>query len=302
MSSRFEYETPIEPQIHAGRIYFHVSGNNMKLAGFYCTIDLVVGERHFLLDSTIAVSKRLPGTAKRTRPTLGADVKNSIAARSSPYRSKSVGSLADRRVWQKGIRHLKRNDSILARIIGRVGPVEFELDDDPYEAVVGSIIFQQLAGSAAQAILKRFKQLYGGRLPSPREYLSTDVQKLRGSGLSPQKISYIKDLAERLESGILDLKKLEKLPDEEALNELDKVRGIGRWTAEMFLMFKLGRTDVLPVDDLGLRKAVQKAYRLRKLPKRERFEQLAEKWHPYSSISAFYLWKSMEKTEAPAKW
>ena len=197
---------------------------------------------------------------------------------------------------------MKRNDPILARIIGRVGPVRFELDDDHYEAVVGSIIFQQLAGSAAQAILNRFKQLYGGRIPSPREYLATDVEKLSSSGLSPQKISYIKDLAERLESGALDLKRLENLPDEEALSELDNVRGIGRWTAEMFLLFTLGRTDVLPVDDLGLRKAVQKAYRLRKLPSRDRFEQLAEKWHPYSSISTFYLWKSMEKPEAPAKW
>ncbi len=95
---------------------------------------------------------------------------------------------------------------------------------------------------------------------------------------------------------------MENLPDEEALNELDNVRGIGRWTAEMFLIFMLGRTDVLPVDDLGLRKAAQKAYMLRKLPKRDRFEQLAEKWHPYSSISTLYLWKSMEKSEAPAKW
>jgi len=91
---------------------------------------------------------------------------------------------------------LKRSDPILARIIDRVGPVKFELDDDHYEAVVGSIIFQQLAGSTARAILNRFKQLYGGRVPSPREYLSTDVEKLRGSGLSPQKISYIRDLAE----------------------------------------------------------------------------------------------------------
>jgi DNA-3-methyladenine glycosylase II len=213
-----------------------------------------------------------------------------------------MGSLADRRVWQKGIRHLKRNDPILAGIIGKVGPVKFELDDDHYEAVVGSIIFQQLAGSAARAILNRFRQLYGGRVPSPREYLATDIEKLRSSGLSPQKISYIKDLAERLESGVLDLKRLENVPDEEALNELDNVRGIGRWTAEMFLLFKLGRTDVLPVDDLGLRKAAKKAYRLRKLPNRDRFEQLAQKWHPYSSISSVYLWKSMEKPEAPAKW
>src|SRR2546427_228840 len=119
---------------------------------------------------------------------------------------------------------------------------------------------------------------------------------------APYRSKSVGSLAERLENGTLDLKRLESLPDEEALSELDKVRGIGRWTAEMFLIFKLGRTDVLPVDDLGLRKAAQKAYRLRKLPTRDRFEQLAEKWHPYSSISTFYLWKSMERPEAPAKW
>lgn len=176
------------------------------------------------------------------------------------------------------------------------------MDNDHYEALVGSIIFQQLAGSAAQAILNRFKQLYGGRLPSPREYLSTEERKLRGAGLSPQKISYIKDLAERLENGSLDLKKLEGLSDDDAIRELDEVKGVGRWTAEMFLIFMLGRTDVLPVDDLGLQKAAKRIYKLRKLPTRERFERLAEKWHPFSSISTLYLWRSTEKPDTPAKW
>jgi len=222
--------------------------------------------------------------------------------RQVPYRSESVGSLADPRVWQRGVRHLKNKDPVMARIIRVTGPIRFELDDDHYEAIVGSIIFQQLAGSAARAILNRFKGLYGGRLPSPREYLSTSIDKLRGCGLSPQKISYIKDLAERLEDGRLDLIRLEELSDEEAMRELDAVHGIGRWTAEMFLMFKLGRTDVLPVDDLGLRKAVKQAYKLRKLPSRKRFEELAVDWHPYSSISTLYLWKSGEKPDTPAKW
>src|SRR5215472_1567922 len=199
--------------------------------------------------------------------------KKRIKPGSKPYRSESAGSLSDPKVWRKGERHLKKNDPVLARIISKARPIKFELDDDHYEAIVGSIIFQQLAGSAARAILNRFKELYGGRLPSPREYLSTEESKLRSSGLSPQKISYIKDLAERLESGRLDLKKLENLSDDEAMRELDDVRGIGRWTAEMFLLFKLGRTDVLPVDDLGLQKAVKIAYRLRKLPSRKRFEE-----------------------------
>jgi len=221
---------------------------------------------------------------------------------SFPFRSASAGSLADPNVWRIGVRHLKRRDPILAQIISRAGPLRFELDDDHYEAIVGSIIFQQLGGSAGRAIVDRFKGLCGGRLTSQSEYLSTDIHRLRKAGLSPLKISYLRDLAERLMDGRLDLKRLEGLSDEEAMRELDAVRGIGRWTAEMFLIFKLGRTDVLPVDDLGLRKAAKRAYRLRKLPSRERFERLAVNWHPYSSISTLYLWRSTEKPEAPAKW
>src|SRR5260370_17003295 len=132
------------------------------------------------------------------------------------------------------MRHWKGGDTILAQIMSRVGRVSFEWDDDNYEAVVGSMTYKQLEGSPARAILNRFKQLYGGRIPSPREYLSTDVEKLRGSGLSPQKISYIKDLAERLENGTLDLKRLENLPYEEALNQLPAVTGIARSTPKIF--------------------------------------------------------------------
>src|SRR5713226_2665635 len=190
------------------------------------------------------VSKRLPRTSGSSMHLGKSTVKNAISSRPAPYRSKSVGSLADRRVWQRGIQHLKRNDPILARIISRVGPVKFELDDDHYEAVVGSIIYQQLAGTAARAILNRFKQLYGGRIPSPKEYLATRTAKLRKSGLSPQKISYLRDLCKRLENHSLDLRKLSTLSNEEIVKELDNVRGIGRWTAEMFLIFMLGRTDV----------------------------------------------------------
>src|SRR2546425_11928100 len=140
------------------------------------------------MHSMTTISKRLPRTPKPAGPAAKSAVKNAISSRPATYRSKSVGSLADRRVWQRGVRYLKRNDPILARIIDRVGPITFELDDDHYEAVVGSIIYQQLAGSAARAILNRFKQLYGGRVPSPREYLSTNVEKLRVSGVFPQKI------------------------------------------------------------------------------------------------------------------
>jgi DNA-3-methyladenine glycosylase II len=211
-------------------------------------------------------------------------------------------NLAEKRVWTRGMKHLRKNDPRLANIIDRLGPYEFRLDDDHYEALVGSIIFQQLAGASARAILNRFKQLYEGKILRPREYLKTEEKHLRASGLSPQKIRYIRDLSERIEQGVLDLKKLTDLPDEDVVKVLDEVKGIGRWTAEMFLIFVLGRTDVLPVDDLGLRKAAQKTYRLRKLPTKEKFEQLSKSWHPYRSIATLYLWRSQEKPQDPVKW
>jgi DNA-3-methyladenine glycosylase II len=211
-------------------------------------------------------------------------------------------NLAEKQVWTQGMKHLKKNDLTLAKIIDRLGPYEFRLDADHYEALVGSIIFQQLAGAAARAILNRFKEIYNGKIPRPRQYLDTEEKRLRASGLSPQKIRYIRDLSERIENGALNLEKLSYLPSDEVVKKLDEVRGIGRWTAEMFLIFVLGRTDVLPVDDLGLRKAAQKTYRLRKLPTKEKFEQLSKKWHPYCSIATLYLWRSQEKPQDPVKW
>ena len=211
-------------------------------------------------------------------------------------------NLAEKQVWIKGIKHLKKNDPALAKIINRLGPYKFSLDDDQYEALVGSIIFQQLAGAAAQAILNRFKQVYGGKIPTPRQYLDTEERHLRVSGLSPQKIRYIRDLSERVENGVLDLNQLSNLPSDDVVKQLDEVRGIGKWTAEMFLIFVLGRTDVLPVDDLGLRKATQKTYRLRKLPTKEKFDELSKKWHPYCSIATLYLWRTQEKPKDPVKW
>ena len=200
------------------------------------------------------------------------------------------------------MKHLRRNDRKLGKIIDRLGPYKFRLDDDYYEALVGSIVFQQLAGSAAQAILNRFKHIYGGKIPRPREYLETKETQLRASGLSPQKIRYIRDLSERIENGVLDLKRISGLPSTEVVKELDEVKGIGRWTAEMFLIFAMGRADVLPVDDLGLQKAAKKNYRLRKLPTKEKFEQLSKNWHPYCSIATLYLWRSQEKPADPVKW
>ncbi len=211
-------------------------------------------------------------------------------------------SLTDKEKWHAGIRHLKSRDRVLAKLIDKVGPFDFQLEKGYYESLVGAIIFQQLAGSAAQAILNRFKQLYRGRTPRPEKYLTTSNAKLRSAGLSPQKISYIRDLCQRMVKGQLDLEALKNERDEEVVRQLDAVRGIGRWTAEMFLIFVLGRTDVLPVDDLGLQKAAKRIYKLHKLPSNERFDKLAKSWHPYCSIATLYLWRSREKPGDAVKW
>jgi DNA-3-methyladenine glycosylase II len=204
-------------------------------------------------------------------------------------------SIAERAVWRAGMQHLKRRDPVLGKVVSRVGPVEFELDGRGYEALVESIMYQQLAGSAARAILDRFKGLYGGQIPRPQDYLATKDQVLRSAGLSRQKIAYIRDVCERMVKGQLDFKGMARLSDDGVVQELDAVKGVGRWTAEMFLIFVLGRRDVLPVDDLGVQKAVKKLYRLRKLPDRKKFEKLAVNWHPYCSIATLYLWRSTDK-------
>ena len=192
------------------------------------------------------------------------------------------------------MRHIQKQDPVLGKVVRSISPIDFEMDDGHYEALVGAIIYQQLAGAAARAILERFKKIYGGKIPDPKQYLSTPESKLRASGLSPQKISYIRDLCERIVKGSLDLPSLTHLPDEMAVERLDEIRGVGRWTAEMFLLFVLGRKDVLPVDDLGVQKAVKRIYHLRKLPSKKKFEQLAKNWHPYCSIATLYLWRSGE--------
>lgn len=211
-------------------------------------------------------------------------------------RNRGFESLADKKVWLKAVRHIKKNDSTLAKLIAKHGIISSNWGpSNPYEAIVQSFIYQQIAGSAADAILEKFKGLYGGRLPSPRVFLETPKSRVRRSGISPQKYSYIKDLCERLVRGELDLKGLAKLPDEEVIAVLDDVKGIGRWTAEMFLIFSLRRVDVFPMDDLGIQNAVRKVYRLRRIPSRERLREISDRWIPYRSIASLYLWRSQDQ-------
>jgi DNA-3-methyladenine glycosylase II len=196
---------------------------------------------------------------------------------------------------QDALRHLSSADARLAGVIRSVGRYTIKTGGEPFQSLVEAIMYQQLAGSAADAIHSRFMKLYGGRFPAPARLLSTSEEMLRSVGLSGRKVEYIRDLAGRVDRGQLDLEGLAAMEDERVVNQLIEVKGIGRWTAEMFLIFCLGRPDVLPVGDLGLCKAVQKTYMLRVLPLPEKMEKIALPWRPYRSVATWYMWKSLEK-------
>jgi DNA-3-methyladenine glycosylase II len=201
--------------------------------------------------------------------------------------------MADHR---KSIRHLKRSDPVLATIIDAVGPCRMQLrtEGTHFEALTRSIVFQQLSGKAAGTILSRFNDLYPDRSPSPEAVLATSDEQLRSVGLSRQKIGYMRDLATKVISGELPLDKVEEMTDDDLIDHLVQVKGIGRWTAQMFLMFRLGRPDVLPELDLGIQNAIKKAYRKRKRPVPKDVKKIGAKWSPYSSVACWYLWRSLE--------
>ena len=194
---------------------------------------------------------------------------------------------------QQAVAHLRRADDVLGRVIDAVGECTFRPQGEPYESLMRAILYQQLAGAAAAAIERRFLSLYDGRTPSPGELVSTTDEALRGAGLSRQKVSYLRDLALKFADGAVDTAALPSLPDEEVIERVTEIRGIGRWTAEMLLMFCLGRPDVLPVDDHGLRRSVQLAYALAELPDAKSLQSLAEPWRPYRSVATWYLWRSL---------
>jgi DNA-3-methyladenine glycosylase II len=201
------------------------------------------------------------------------------------------------------IRHLKRVDPVLAAVIDRVGPCRLEprREGTHFDALVRSIVYQQLSGKAAATILSRVHDLYGGRSPTPAELLATPDATLRAAGLSRQKLSYLKDLAEKVEGGLVPLAAdaIDHLTDDEIIERLVKVKGIGRWTVHMFLIFRLGRPDVLPELDLGIQNAIKRAYRMRKQPRPKDVLRIGKKWAPHSSIASWYLWRSLENAGPP---
>jgi DNA-3-methyladenine glycosylase II len=203
-------------------------------------------------------------------------------------------SIGNPRLLKKAVEYLRQKDPVLAKVIEAQEKLRFAPEGEMFQSLVESILAQQLAGAAASAITGRVKALYPGEVITAAALHSTPVRKLRKAGVSPQKIRYLKDLSRRVVKGQLDLELLKEKTDQEMLEALDEVLGIGPWTIHMLMLFTLGRPDVLPVDDLGIRKAIQKVYSLSEMPKKDEIEELAKNWHPYSSVASLYLWRYLD--------
>jgi len=194
---------------------------------------------------------------------------------------------------RKAIDHLKKSDPVLCAIIERVGPCRMEFGPPEFHSLAEAIIYQQLNGKAAVTIFKRFAALAGEPLTA-QGVLKLSEAQMRSVGLSRQKSSYLRDMAERAVRGELDFSSLPEMTDDEVIKHLTQVKGVGVWTAHMFLMFTLRRPNVLPTGDYGIQMAIRKHYKKRKLPKPEQMDKIAKPWEPYRSVACWYLWKSMD--------
>jgi DNA-3-methyladenine glycosylase II len=194
---------------------------------------------------------------------------------------------------RKAINHLKKSDAILAAIIERVGPCRMEFGVPEFHSLAEAIVYQQLNGKAAITIFKRFTAVAGDPVKPEGILKLTDAQ-LRAVGLSKQKSSYLKDMARRAISGELDFTRLPEMTDDEVIKHLTQVKGVGVWTAHMFLMFTLKRPNVLPTGDYGIQAAMKKHYKKRKMPKPEVMAKIAKAWEPYRSVACWYLWRSLD--------
>jgi DNA-3-methyladenine glycosylase II len=193
-------------------------------------------------------------------------------------------------MFTKAQRHLARRDPVLKQLIKQVGPCTLQHDPDGFAVLVRAIVAQQISSKAARSISARLAEAVGEIRPKP--LLKAKEEALRAAGLSAAKVRAVRDLAEKVHSGTVPLDRLPELPDEEVIELLLPVRGIGRWTAEMFLIFSLGRFDVLPVGDFGLREGVRRQYGLEEHPAKDELIDMAEPWRPYRSIATWFLWRS----------
>jgi DNA-3-methyladenine glycosylase II len=194
---------------------------------------------------------------------------------------------------RSAIGHLKKSDPILAAIIERVGPCRMEFGPPEFHSLAEAIVYQQLNGKAAITIFKRFSALTGEPV-TPQGILKLTDAQLRSVGLSKQKSSYLKDMSERAVRGDLDFSRLHEMTDDEVIKHLTQVKGVGVWTAHMFLMFTLRRPDVLPTGDYGIQAAMKRHYKKRKMPKPVQMEKIAKAWRPYRSVACWYLWRSLD--------
>jgi DNA-3-methyladenine glycosylase II len=195
---------------------------------------------------------------------------------------------------RQAIRHLQAADPVMGGIIARVGPYRIEFRDPGFETLVKSIVNQQLSGRVAAVIFGHLAAAVPEGLLTPENILALRPAKMRKLGLSKQKTAYIRDLARRTRDGAVDFAALSALPDAEVIERLTQVKGVGVWTAHMFLIFALRRTNVLPTGDLGIRAAIRKAYGLAELPKPAEIDDIGKRWHPYCTVAAWYLWRSLE--------
>src|SRR5277367_4926249 len=213
---------------------------------------------------------------------------------------------------QRALNHLKKSDPVMRAIIERIGPCRMQFGPAEFHSLAEAIVYQQLNGKAAETIFKRFAALAGEPL-TPEGILKLSDEKMRDAGLSKQKSAYLKDLAAKTSSGLLDFARLPELPDAEVVEHLTQVKGIGAWTAQMFLIFSLKRENVLPTGDFGVRMAMYKHYldvqrapaakksaaakkskKKIKLPPPEQMEKIAKCWEPYRSVACWYLWRSLD--------
>ncbi len=194
---------------------------------------------------------------------------------------------------KEAIEHIKRADPVLSAIIDRVGEYRIQFRDPNFETLVKSIIYQQLSGRVASVIFERLAKAAGGKI-TPEAVLKLRPSRMRALGLSRQKTAYIRDLARHARAGAVSFEELDGLSDDEVIEELTRVKGIGPWTVHMFLIFALRRKDVLPTGDLGIRNAIRKAYGLAELPQPAEMEDMAKRWRPYCTVASWYLWRSLE--------
>ena len=195
---------------------------------------------------------------------------------------------------ERGVKHIRKSDPVMREVIRRAGPFAMKFKRDRFQALVYSILAQQISGKAAAAVRLKLETLASPEGLTPARISSFTVEELRGAGLSRQKASYILDLARRVDEGTLPLERLARRSDDNVIESLIEVKGIGVWTAHMFLIFSLGRLDVLPHGDYGVRSAIQRLYDLKELPDRETCHRIAEPWRPYASIASWYCWRSLE--------